>query len=77
MRISHDRSSSSRGKEPQVVDSIMVVGALTCCVLLYSVCDFENCMNMQRSQIREFMLYALEQDHNALKSKQKHLSYEN
>ena len=49
-----------------VLGSIAVVGVLICCALLHSVCDLKvTQMNMQRSLIREFMLYKFELDPNA------------
>ena len=41
-----------------MVNSIVVVGALTCCGLLHVICDLKAAqMNVQRCLIREFMLY--------------------
>ena len=48
-----------------VVDSIVVVGALTCCALFHSVCDLKaSQMNMQSSLIRGFMLYKFKHPHD-------------
>ena len=44
-----------------VVGGIVVVGALTRCVLLYYVCDLKAAqINMFHSLIREFLLYEFE-----------------
>ena len=44
-------------KVPTVVGSIVVVGALTCCALLHSMCDLKvTQMNMQHSIICDLML---------------------
>ena len=44
----------------------MVVGALTRCALLHSVCDLKAIqMNVQRSQNRELILYDFDLDDNA------------
>ena len=40
VHISRDRSSSSRGRDP-VAGGIVVVGALTRCALLHSVCNLK------------------------------------
>ena len=41
-----------------MVVNIVVVGALICCALLYSVCDVKSAqINMQGSLIRKLMLY--------------------
>ena len=62
MRISHDRSS---GIVPSVVGSIVVVGALTRCALLPSVCDLKSTQTIvQRSLIRELMIYKFELGYN-------------
>ena len=48
-----------------VLGGIVVVGVLIRCALLYSVCNLKAAqMNMQRSLIREFMLYEFEPGHN-------------
>ena len=48
-----------------VVDSIMVIGVLTCCLLLHPTCDLKaSQMNMQRSLFQELMLYEFERGHN-------------
>ena len=39
--ISHNKSSSSHKMMPAVVGSIMLVGALTCCALLYFTYDLK------------------------------------
>ena len=44
----------------------MVVGVLTCCALLYFVCDLKAVqLNVQLSLIQEFMLYEFKLGHNA------------
>ena len=48
-------------KVPTVVDSIVVVGVLTCCALLHSMCNLKATqMNVLYSFIWEFMLYEFE-----------------
>ena len=48
-----------------MVDSVVVVDALTRYTLQLSVCDLKAArMNMQRSLIRELMIYEFELDHN-------------
>ena len=50
---------------PAVVDSIVVLGTMTCCALFHSAWDLKATqMNMQRSLIREFVLYEFEQRYN-------------
>ena len=52
--------------EPDVVGSIVEVSALTCCVLLHSVCDVKSAqMNVQRCPNRELMPYDIELGHHA------------
>ncbi len=47
-----------------MVGSIVVVGALTCCALLHSMCDLKvTQMNMQHNLIQELMLYEFELDY--------------
>ena len=49
-----------------MVDSIVVVGALTRCALFLSVCDLKATqMNVQRSLIHKNMLYLFSLGHNA------------
>ena len=49
-----------------VVGSIVVVGALTRCVLFHLVCDFKvTRMNVERNQIRALLLHEFELGHNA------------
>ena len=51
-------------KKPTVVSSIVVVGALTCCVLPHSVSDLTATqMNIQHSLILELMFYKFELSH--------------
>ena len=50
----------------------VVVGALTRCALLHSVCDFQvTQMNVQRSLIRELTLYKFELSHDAVEATEK------
>ena len=52
-------------KVPGVVGSIMVVGVLTSCALLYCVCDLKAAqMNMDCCLIWKLMLYKFKLDHN-------------
>ena len=54
-----------------MIGSIVVVGALTCCALLNSVRDLKAVqMNVQRSLIREVMLYKFELGHKTAKATQ-------
>ena len=54
---------------PVLFGSIMVVGVLTYCELLHSVCDLKAAqMIVQRSLIWELMLHELELGHNAVKA---------
>ena len=60
VRISLDRSSSSRSRNPSVLGSIMVVGALTCYSLLHSVSDQKASeVNEHTSLIRDLMICEL------------------
>ena len=69
--ISHGRGSSSCERVLNVVGSIMVVGALTDCVLFHSMCDLKDTqMNVKYGLIWDFMLDKFELGHNATK---KHL----
>ena len=55
-----------------IVDSIMVVGALTCCTLFHSECDLKTAqMNVQRGLIRERILYKFKRGHNAAEATKK------
>ena len=52
-------------KVPIVVDSVMLVGVLTCCALLHSVCDLKiTQMNMLLRLLWEFMCNKFKQVHN-------------
>ena len=52
-----------------VVGSIVVVGVLTCCALLYLMWDLKPTqMNVQHSLIHEFMLYKFKMSDNAAKN---------
>ena len=58
MRISSDRSSSSRGKVPAMVDIIVLVGALTRCALLHFAYNLKYAqMNVRRCLIQEIIMY--------------------
>ena len=47
--------------------SIMVIGVLTCCALLHSMCDLKATqMNMQCSLIWKLMLYEFKLDYNTV-----------
>ena len=51
------------------VGSIVVVGALTCYTLLYSVSDLKAAqMNVQHSLIHELLLYEFEQGYNTVEA---------
>ena len=57
--------SSCCGWYPLTVASRVVVGVLTWCILLYSVCDLKATpMNMQQKLNREFILYKFKLSHN-------------
>ena len=48
-----------------MIDSMMVVGVLTCCTLLHSVYDLKAIqMNVQHSLIQKIILYKFELGHN-------------
>ena len=52
-----------------VVVTIMVVGILTCCALLHSVCDLKAAqIYVQYHLIWELMLYEFEPGHNAMEA---------
>ena len=54
---------------PAVFSSIVVVGALTHCALLHSVCDLKAAqMNMQSSLIQELLLYKFKLSYNTVKA---------
>ena len=56
-------------KVPTVVGSIVVVGVLTHCALLHSMCDLKfTQMNMQHSLIWELMLYKYKLSHNTMEA---------
>ena len=60
---------------PFVVGSIVIVGALTCCALLHSLCDLKDMqMNVQYSIIWEIMLYEFKLCHKAAEAT-KNISY--
>ena len=59
-------------KVPTVVVSIMVVGVLTCCALLHSMSDWENCTaEVPHSLIQELLLYDFQLNHNATEAPKK------
>ena len=56
-------------KLPAVLGSIVVVSAMTCCVLVHSMYDLKAAhMNVQQSLIWELMLYKFELCHNAVEA---------
>ena len=61
-------------KTPTVVSSIVVVDALTCCVLLCCVCDLKDAeMNVQYILIWELRLYEFKFGHHTIEATKKHL----
>ena len=53
---------------PAVVDSIMVVGALTRCTSIHTMCELKSVqMNVKRCPIRKLAPYKFKLDHNAAK----------
>ena len=52
-----------------MVGSIVVVGTLTCCALLHSLCDLKEAqMNIQHSLIQELMLYVFKLGDNVIEA---------
>ena len=75
MHVSRHRSSSSHGMLPIVVGSIMVVGLLTGCALLHSVCDLKaSQMKVQHCLIWELILYGFELSPNRKEETNKKIS---
>ena len=61
-----------------VVGNIVVVGTLTCYVLLYSVCDLKAAwINMPYSLIQELILYEFNLSHDAVEENQKTFMVQN
>ena len=56
-------------KVPAVVSSMVVVGVLTHCAILNSVCDLKTAqMNMQRGIIRKLMAYEFKLSHSVMEA---------
>ena len=50
---------------PAVTGNVAIVGALTCCVLLHSLCDLKpGQRNVQQGLIWDLLRYEFEQGHN-------------
>ena len=70
VHISRDQSSFNRGRYPLwLVDSVLVIGALTRFALLHSWCDLKAVQtNAQRSLIQELMFSEFTLSHNAVEA---------
>ena len=69
MRLSRDWSSSSHGKVPAMVGSIVVVGAQQRCLLLHSVYNLKAVQtNRKRCLIQDLVLYEFDPGYNVAES---------